>query len=596
MTWALQVSTEGRASHPPVNLLEEGVVSLVVVLNSNFMVVHDFKPEIHTELAQITTGPSGARLRAIDRVLRVLPGHQDVRTDHYELLPRASDLSEVFLLRPGDVISFANAKETVSCIWTESKVQVNSSATEESKVVDVFDGIAETTPEEETEHEDLDNTVTAVAATQSKSQSISGSKSQRPRATPQLSNQRSVVVQETPTVARVNGVIDHIAAEPYSTARTGQSQNAIHTENPAIEGLELEITHDSDTNHAVPAGLSDSVMGEAPDDETLKKHPKVLISRKRPSPGLDEHELRGPSINGKRAKKNVARSEDDTQDSRMSNIIVNTSPVAPSVKGRRLKSAVPEIEEVNDSTPSRSQRSSQRSTATTNLYEGPTPRVATSSSALTDKSLAVKFLKKQGGAFVESTKEEFNVLWRVIRDGNLPKTPKVLLAITTGTPIVTDKWLTDSAKAGHFLAAKAYRPSTPKQEKDWKFKLESVIGHPQTPFAEFTIHFTTGLHAAYKVFTEIEQVCKAAGAAKVTKKKKKINPDDNVIVLAVEEGDEEAEMLIREGVACYNRDLLPLSIFRGALDLDSDEFKLTAAVAAAGSSVNDTKAKRGRKS
>jgi hypothetical protein len=30
---------------------------------------------------------------------------------------------------------------------------------------------------------------------------------------------------------------------------------------------------------------------------------------------------------------------------------------------------------------------------------------------LTETSQAVKFLKKQGGSFVESVKEEFNVLW-----------------------------------------------------------------------------------------------------------------------------------------------------------------------------------------
>lgn len=158
-----------------------------------------------------------------------------------------------------------------------------------------------------------------------------------------------------------------------------------------------------------------------------------------------------------------------------------------------------------------------------------------------------------------------------VRDGDLHKTPKVLQAIAAGTPIVTDKWLTDSAKAGQFLSVDAYAPSVPANEKEWGFKLQDVLGRPQTPFEGYTLHFTTALHSFYKSFTEIEQVCKAAGA-KVTKKKMGKN-NDKVIVLAME-GDKEAEKLMEDGVTCYNRDLFPLSIFRGTVDLDSDEFKL----------------------
>lgn len=177
---------------------------------------------------------------------------------------------------------------------------------------------------------------------------------------------------------------------------------------------------------------------------------------------------------------------------------------------------------------------------------------------------------------------------RSVRDGNLHKTPKVLQAIATGTPIVTDKWLADSAKAGHFLSVDAYKPSAPKQEKEWSCRLEDVLGQPQTPFEGYTIHFTTSLHSAYKPFTEIEQVCKAAGA-KVTKKK--MDKSEKVIILAVDEGDKEAEKLMQDGVTCYKRDLLPFSILRGVLDLDSDEFKISAEDAP-----KETKKTRGKKS
>jgi hypothetical protein len=139
-----------------------------------------------------------------------------------------------------------------------------------------------------------------------------------------------------------------------------------------------------------------------------------------------------------------------------------------------------------------------------------------------------------------------------------------------------------------------YLPSAPKQEKEWKFKLEDVFGQPQIPFEGYTVHFTTAAHASYKIFAEIEQVCKAAGAEKVTKKK--LDKSENVIVFALEEGDKEAEKLAQDGVACYNRDLLPTSIFRGSLDLDSDEFKIGVKIdEATASTAKGAKTKRTRK-
>lgn len=91
-------------------------------------------------------------------------------------------------------------------------------------------------------------------------------------------------------------------------------------------------------------------------------------------------------------------------------------------------------------------------------------------------------------------------------------------------------------------------PSAPKKEKEWKFDLQQVHGEPQIPFDGYTMHFTTNLHAFYKPFTEIEQVCKAAGANKVTKKK--MDNSKSVIVLAFDETDKEAEKLMADGVIC----------------------------------------------
>lgn len=537
--------------------------------------------------------------------MSILPGHanllttvtaaSDPRTAPYELQPRAEDgHSEALLLRHGDVIGFALSTSTLACKYSP-EVQVTSSAAVNEVVNAVAsDGVADT-PEEDTEDEnqDLDRTITDVKATQRKSQ--------QPQATPQLSGQRSVVVQETPTVVRINDVTDysapqemdvevqrtpsleqtgHADAAPYSTARTAQSHNdAIEDDVEMSSGESTDPTSIDVSSHTV----------QAPSDDTPQKHrhPRVVVSKKRPSPAADEEESEGEPLSpsSKRAR-HVEPSDDDTQDSRLSNIVVDL----PASKKRRLSKLKVTNENV-EATPPRSQRSSQRSsTPTSELYEGGKPRVATSNSSLEAKSQAVKFLKKQGGSFIEFIKDNFNVL--CVRDGDLHKTSKILYAIAVGTPIVNDKWLLDSAKAGHFLSIDAYVPFVPNQEKEWRFALKDVLGRPHTPFEGYTVHFTAALVETYTAFKEIEQVCKAAGAIKVTKKK--MDKSEKVVVLAAGEDDRDAERLIGNGVNCYNKDLLPITIFRGVLDLDSHEFRIDAGDT--GSATKETKKKRGRKS
>lgn len=122
---------------------------------------------------------------------------------------------------------------------------------------------------------------------------------------------------------------------------------------------------------------------DAPADDT-PRHPQVLIAKKRPNHDLDESE----TVPRKRAR-HVIPSDNDTQDSRLSSIAVEMPPmVTPASKGKKRKSTVKEVEKEieHESTPSCSQRSQRSiSAATSELYQGDTPCVATSNSAITDK-------------------------------------------------------------------------------------------------------------------------------------------------------------------------------------------------------------------
>jgi hypothetical protein len=177
------------------------------------------------------------------------------------------------------------------------------------------------------------------------------------------------------------------------------------------------------------------------------------------------------------------------------------------------------------------------------------------------------------------------------KDGEIRKTSKVLLAIAQGVPIVIDEWLLDSAKATQFLSVTAYKLSAPRQEKEWKFQLDDVWSQPQTPFEGYSVHFTKSLKAFYHPFTEIEAVCKAAGARSTTSTR--MNKTGDTIVLALDDEDPEAQKLMQDGVTCYHRDLIAYSILRGALDLDSDEFRIDGAAAA---EAPKEKKRKGRKS
>lgn len=344
-----------------------------------------------------------------------------------------------------DVLNPLNSMASLTCIWKAPEVLVDSSAIETKAAddVDIIDNVAET-PEDDTENEDLNKSSIAVDVTQGVSQQLD--------ATPQLSHQRSIVIQETPTAARVHNLIDYAAVPPlemevsehasdndtrlledthqtepgpFSTARTAQSQvetiadASITTKESIDKETEPTMTHTKDSTEMkdAPQHLANHTLKGFSDDTPHKSlQPKVLITKKRPSPALQESDPDAEPISRipKRARRTAP--SDDTEDSVLGNIVEDTSPAhTPSSKKKKSKPDITSYGEVAQDTPLRSQKSSQRSTAaaTTDLYDGQPPRVALSNSSMTDKSHAVKFLKKQGGSLVDSVKASFDVLWSV---------------------------------------------------------------------------------------------------------------------------------------------------------------------------------------
>jgi hypothetical protein len=343
-------------------------------------------------------------------MLHILPGSShinsissvatDPRNEKYELKPISNGRYEIFVLRHGDVISSPTTSDTLKCIWHESEIQVDSSGAEIAitEHSDIKHGAADA-PEDETEDEAApDDTVTEVPVTQPMTQP------------PHLSEQRSLLVQETPTTDRTLGMSEYtvapgigdshveitpppqtvtLDAEPFSTARTGQSPKTL---------VGVATIAEPSTNRKRP-----------------QSSPEVRVSdrrsRKRPSPvASPASELSAVSRAAKRTKTSLSFPQDAggaMQNSPLDDLNADPSRKTYSTKGKKRTTDVLEV------TPSKSQRSSQRSvtSATTEAYSGDLPRVAFSNSAITLASQTVKFLRKHGGTPVESVEDKCNVLW-----------------------------------------------------------------------------------------------------------------------------------------------------------------------------------------
>lgn len=211
----------------------------------------------------------------------------------------------------------------------------------------------------------------------------------------------------------------------------------------------------------------------------------------------------------------------------------------------------------------------------TNLhpYTGEAPVVIFSNSTVLEKPPQKKFVKEHCKVPGKAA-EDFDIL--VVRKGELVKTFKLLQAIARGASIVTDDWISQSFKAGVLLALDKFVPKDPPREKEWGIKMVDLVGHDRhNLFAGKTLFVTCALKKEYgKGFRDIEQLARLVGVKKViSKPAKDFKDDENTIVLGLEEGDIDI-LSLAEKVPCYCKDLLSISIIRGKIDLEVNEFKL----------------------
>ncbi|KAJ9665300.1 hypothetical protein H2201_004592 [Coniosporium apollinis] len=293
-------------------------------------------------------------------------------------------------------------------------------------------------------------------------------------------------------------------------------------------------------------------------------------------------------------RKRAKRDKVESQDSLRSIVAVEiprrrapASHVTPKPQGRKLSNISEVSGLATTKAVQRTPSSTVSSTApnvppTAGRYSGPPPRVVFSNTKLPEMPGYMKSFEKQGGTRVNSVTET-GCNFLCVGTGKLVKTGKLLLSIAYGKQIVTDSWIKQSSQAGHLLDPQSFLPADTEREKEWGFRMSDAVGIDRRHlFAGKRLYVTPSLKKYYgkkdngSGYKEMEEVARVAGADRmVSMPARDLRRNDNTIIFALENGDLDGSKLNEDGNRCYHMDLLSISILRGRLDLESDEFLIT---------------------
>jgi len=101
-----------------------------VSLAASVCLLHELWYEAQS-LTVIVVGLFGVKVEAITDTVTILPFQPHTKSSsiaHFQLQPPSDGRSEAIFLRHGDVLGFSTAETNLVCHWTDSEVQVNSSA------------------------------------------------------------------------------------------------------------------------------------------------------------------------------------------------------------------------------------------------------------------------------------------------------------------------------------------------------------------------------------------------------------------------------------------------------------------------------------
>jgi hypothetical protein len=147
------------------------------------------------------------------------------------------------------------------------------------------------------------------------------------------------------------------------------------------------------------------------------------------------------------------------------------------------------------------------------------------------------------------------------------------LAVALGKQILSDDWAIQSAEGNLLLDPAQFIARDADKETEWNLPANWSSGWPRTNLLnDNDVLITPQLKKKYgQGYKDIEKIIKTLGASKITSSSAGVRNFDGsptTIVLGLAAEDNDSINITAKGFACYDKDVLPISILRGRLSLD----------------------------
>ena len=196
-----------------------------------------------------------------------------------------------------------------------------------------------------------------------------------------------------------------------------------------------------------------------------------------------------------------------------------------------------------------------------------------SSTAVNGSRPFMKFLSQQGVEKVQSV-SQCTVL--CVGKGELKKTSKLIMAIMLGKEVIIDDWVTESARCNKLQSIEKYLAQDPEREDEWGFNIREAVDRGRQGLKilqDWAVIFTASAkkEVGKSGFSDLKEIATYAGAKSVLATLPKKPPRElplTLVIGTVEDVDSPALAKWK----CYTRDIIGLSVLRGRLEIDSEEF------------------------
>lgn len=351
----------------------------------------------------------------------------------------------------------------------------------------------------------------------------------------------------------------------------------------ALSGCQMELLqHEENVNH-VAGGFDKNTEGpiktpyekgnaQSHSSERTKRGPR---KRKRP---MEESQSRVEKLN------HVAISPSAKTNSHINQPLKYGSEAGKQNTKNSSVSSVQDLSEPPPSASARSRRSVQlrEHSPLSSSMTGEPRRVFFSSSTTIDRtSKRLTFLERNGITKVNSV-EECDIL--CVAKGELKKTGSLVLAVISGKEVITDDWISKSISKGELLDPRSFLARDPTKEAEWKIDLREAIERGKRgikPFLNSCFFFTAAAKKdlGSKGFTDLKAIAMHAGAKSVQVSIPKKPPSSQMgdhkshtFIIAAAQNDWEFPALEEAGWRSFNKDIITLSVLRGTVDLEGNEF------------------------